>query len=84
MWEIKRLEYSLIRYYRLLDGIRLLGINANIISLRNRSIYIESAIARYRYPNKDKTYVQHKELAAISHIFDKYTFKTGNTEKNIY
>ena len=86
MWKEIKAEHIILSditsYAR--EFIALLGINANLISIRNKSIYANTALARYRYPNKDKTYVEHKELAAISNIFDEYKIKKQGTPDKIF
>ena len=54
------------------------------MGIRNNSVYIENAFARHRYPNKDKEYIEHKELAAISHIFNKYKVKEAHLPEKLF
>ena len=67
-----------------LEFFNLLGIKSEIVSIRNTSIYVENAYARYKYPNKDKKYIEHKELASISPIFDKYKVKQSDLPEKIF
>ena len=86
MWEehkTKTIILSDITDYSI-EFFNLLGINSNIASIRNKSIYIENAYARHRYPNKDKSYIAYKELAAISYMFDRYKIKENNMPEKLF